>query len=416
MNLWQMLMARRGLMDVAEAHERGGAGGGAPAGDNEQSIQDPGKQGEQKEQPKGDDDEYAGMTQEELLAELRKSKKAGADLLKENMKRKEKERTLADQLAQYGDIDPTRARQLLEAEQAAETARREAEQAELERRGEFDAVKKQMSEATFIDVNDTITEGAATFSEHVAKLRILAGDVDVDKFLATTMSDTNNQLAIQVRQKVKGLARAFRRNLILGDSSTNTKAFDGIPKLMHDDQKIDIEGASMTFSMFDELVDAVKDLGADCIMMRSEHLRAYRALLRTVNIGPSEIMMENFGRPMLCHNGVPFIVNDFIPTDAGKASIYCLHLSEENGVTGLYGGENAGIVVENIGTVQNKDATRIGLAQIADVMPQVSAAMDKAQGNISSGDTVRIIFGVATILVAAFIAWSQVRKHQKGLV
>jgi hypothetical protein len=34
-----------------------------------------------------------------------------------------------------------------------------------------------------------------------------------------------------------------------------------------------------------------------------------------------------------------------------------VHLSEENGVTGLYGGENAGIVVENIGTVQNKDAT-----------------------------------------------------------
>lgn len=120
-----------------------------------------------------------------------------------------------------------------------------------------------LSEATFIDVNDTITEGAATFTEHVAKLRILAGDVDVDKFLATTMSDTNNQLAVQVRQKVKGLARAFRRNLILGDSSTNTKAFDGIPKLMIDDQKIDIAKAAMTFSMFDELVDAVKDLGAD---------------------------------------------------------------------------------------------------------------------------------------------------------
>jgi hypothetical protein len=39
----------------------------------------------------------------------------------------------------------------------------------------------------------------------------------------------------------------------------------------------------MTFSMLDELVDAVKDLGADCLMVRSEHLRAYRALLRTVN-------------------------------------------------------------------------------------------------------------------------------------
>lgn len=168
MNLWQMLMARRGLMDVAEAHERGGAGGGAPAGDNEQGNQDPGKQGEQKEQPKGDDDEYAGMTQEELLAELRKSKKAGADLLKENMKRKEKERTLADQLAQYGDIDPARARQLLEAEQAAETARREAEQAELERRGEFDAVKKQMIEAHQAELAQRDERYSALESENAA--------------------------------------------------------------------------------------------------------------------------------------------------------------------------------------------------------------------------------------------------------
>ncbi len=91
MNLWQMLMARRGLMDVAESHERGGAGAGAPAGAEEQGTQESGKQnGEQKDQPKIEDDEFGGMTQEELLAELRKSKKAGADLLKENMKRKEK--------------------------------------------------------------------------------------------------------------------------------------------------------------------------------------------------------------------------------------------------------------------------------------------------------------------------------------
>ena len=255
MNLWQMLMARRGLMDVAEAHERGGAGGGAPAGDNEQSIQDPGKQGEQKEQPKGDDDEYAGMTQEELLAELRKSKKAGADLLKENMKRKEKERTLADQLAQYGDIDPARARQLLEAEQAAETARREAEQAELERRGEFDAVKKQMIEA------------------HQAEL-----------------------------------------------------------------------------AQRDERYSALESENA-----------ALKAQLVEMTVGVS-------------FSSSAFLRDKVLMTPA------------------------------------------IGLAQIADVMPQVSAAMDKAQGNISSGDTVRIIFGVATILVAAFIAWSQVRKHQKGLV
>ena len=61
---------------------------------------------------------------------------------------------------------------------------------------------------------------------------------------------------------------------------------------------------------------------------------------------------------MLTHNGIPFIVNDFIPVVDGAADIYGLHLSEENGLTGLYGGDNAGIVVESIGTVQNKDALR----------------------------------------------------------
>lgn len=170
MNLWQMLMARRGLMDVAESHERGGGGGGAgaPAGDSEEGTKDQGKQGEQKEQPKGEDDDLAGLTPEELLAELRKSKKAGADLLKENMKRKEKERSLSDQLAQYGDIDPARARQLLEAEQAAENARREAEQAELERRGEFDAVKKQMIEAHQHELAQRDEQFSALESENAA--------------------------------------------------------------------------------------------------------------------------------------------------------------------------------------------------------------------------------------------------------
>lgn len=219
-----------------------------------------------------------------------------------------------------------------------------------------------ISEADFIDVNEVIKEGAATFTEHTAKLRILAGDVDVDKFLATTMADTNNQRAIQIRAKVKGIARKFRRTLIEGDTSVNPKAFDGLPKLLSTASSQNIDGGNniMTFSMFDELVDAVKDLGADCIMMRSEHLRAYRALLRNTYVTPTEIMIPNFGRPMLSHNGVPFIINDFIPVDdADKtADIYCLHLSETNGLSGIYGGNNVGIVVEDIGTVQNKDATR----------------------------------------------------------
>ena len=55
--------------------------------------------------------------------------------------------------------------------------------------------ESELSEAEFIDVNDVVPEGAAKFTEHVAKLRILAGDVDVDKFLATTMAEWQTRTA-----------------------------------------------------------------------------------------------------------------------------------------------------------------------------------------------------------------------------
>ncbi|MFU3805840.1 hypothetical protein ACM7G9_08965 [Pseudomonas aeruginosa] len=67
-------------------------------------------------------------------------------------------------------------------------------------------------------------------------------------------------------------------------------------------------------------------------------------------------------------------------------------------------------------TVSATVAGGIGVGQLADVLPAVSSAMSQADAHISSGSWVRIAFGVATIAVAAFIAYSQVKKHQAGLV
>ena len=100
-----------------------------------------------------------------------------------------------------------------------------------------------ISEATFIDPLEAVTEGAATFTEVTAKLRILAGDVDVDSFLDATMSDTNNQKATQIASKSKGLARKFRRTLAIGNNGVNAKEFDGIATLTAAGQKI-VAGAN----------------------------------------------------------------------------------------------------------------------------------------------------------------------------
>jgi len=227
-----------------------------------------------------------------------------------------------------------------------------------------------ISEASFINpVDDTVPEGAATFTEITSKLRVLIGDVDVDKFLDTTMSDTNSQRAIQIAAKAKGLRRKFQRTLALGDATATPTEFDGLANLVDAGQEIiaGANGAGLTLSMLDELVDAIAN-GADAIVMRSGTLRAYRALLRSLGGVPADsVMMGNFGQPIPAHNGMPIIVNDFLPTDevqgteTASTSIYAVRFNEVDGLHGIMGGEAAGMHVEDLGTVQNKDATRTRL-------------------------------------------------------
>lgn len=242
--------------------------------------------------------------------------------------------------------------------------------------------------ADFLDPNDPINESAATFTEVVAKLRILAGDVDIDKFLQATMGDSNDQMAVQIAKKAKAVARKFHQTLAQGDSTVDTKSFDGLPKLVTAGQTVSAgtNGSALTLSMLDELCDAVPN-GADVIVMRRGTIRAFRGLLRAT-YGTDAVMqqLENFGRPMLTHNGIPVIMNEFLAGDEDKGSatdtcsVYALRLNELDGLHGIYGGDNAGIVVENIGTVQNKDATRIRLKWYAGLALKSTRSIARLQG------------------------------------
>lgn len=220
---------------------------------------------------------------------------------------------------------------------------------------------------TFLDPNDAVTEDAATFTEVLTKLRILAGDVDVDKFLNETMSDTDNQLAMQLSLKVKAMARTFQDTVVNGDSVANAKSFDGVKNLVSAGQTIaaGTNGAALTLTMLDQLIDQVPNK-PDFLVMRRGTRRAYVALLRAAN-GNNGAMFQhpNFSVPILQHNGVPILCNDWLPANevqgssgATTCSVYAIRANEMDGLHGLYGGESAGIRVENIGTVQNKDAIR----------------------------------------------------------
>lgn len=242
--------------------------------------------------------------------------------------------------------------------------------------------------ADFLDPNDPINESAATFTEVVAKLRILAGDVDVDKFLQATMGDSNDQMAIQIAKKAKAVARKFHQTLAQGDSAVDAKSFDGLPKLVTGGQTVSAgaNGGALTLSMLDELCDAVPN-GADVLVMRRGTIRAFRGLLRAT-YGTDAVMqqLENFGRPMLTHNGIPVIMNEFLDggedqgSNGDTCSVYALRLNELDGLHGIYGGDSAGIVVENIGTVQNKDATRIRLKWYAGLALKSTRSIARLKG------------------------------------
>jgi hypothetical protein len=220
---------------------------------------------------------------------------------------------------------------------------------------------------SFLDPNDTVTEDAGTFTEIVSKLRILAGDVDVDNFLNETMSDTDSQLALQLALKTKAMARQFQDTSVNGDSVANTKSFDGMRVLTPAGQTTAaaVNGGALTLTMLDQLIDMVPNK-PDFIMMRSGTRRAFVSLIRAASGNTGALLQHpNFDVPVLAHNGVPIIINDFLPANevqgtsgAVCTSIYAARCNEMDGLHGLYGGDSAGFRVESIGAVQNKDAVR----------------------------------------------------------
>ncbi len=256
-----------------------------------------------------------------------------------------------------------------------------------------------LASADWLSPNSLTNESAAGFSEIVATLRILAGDVDIDKFLQTTMGDTNDQMAIQIAKKAKAVAIAFHTALATGNATVNPLVFDGLPQLATQAQALaatvggnqqfsaGVNGGALTLTMLDQLCDTIPN-GADVIVMKRGTIRAFRALLRAT-YGTDAVMqqLENFGRPMLTHNGIPVIMNEYLSgtetmgTSVGNTcSIYALRLNEMDGLHGLYGGDNAGLVVENVGTVQNKDATRIRVKWYAGLALKSTRSIGQLQG------------------------------------
>lgn len=215
------------------------------------------------------------------------------------------------------------------------------------------------------DVGDTWTESTPTFTQVTAPLKILGGDADVDNFLQQTYRNPNDLEAEVLALKAKAVAYEWSDTFYNGDTGVNVKEFDGLAKIsttLPSSQVLTMgtNGAALTLDKLDELIDAVKPGLPDALLM-SKRTRRKLSSLRRASGNLLETDRDAFGRRALFYDGLPILVDDFIPntevegtSGAVCSSVYAVKFGRQ----GLMGLENGGIQVETIGELETKDATR----------------------------------------------------------
>jgi hypothetical protein len=225
----------------------------------------------------------------------------------------------------------------------------------------------------FYDVDDTWTESTPTFTQVTANLKIMGGDADVDNFLKATRNNIQDLEAAVVELKAKALQQKFEEVFIYGDTSANSKQFDGLRKIINTAQAgsqviaMASTGDTLTLDKLDELIDAVKGGKPDMLLMSRRSRRKINALVRAAG-GMIETNQDRWGNFIQLWDGVPVSVNDWIldthvlsggvetATTGGTCStIYAVQLGEG----ALCGLTSPGYLqAEPIGSLETKDATR----------------------------------------------------------
>lgn len=240
----------------------------------------------------------------------------------------------------------------------------------------------------FYDPNESIGEGVGTNTQVTVTLKILAHNVDVDKFLAGTMNDTNNLVAEALAGAAKAVDMKFRDSLINGDSAVETKGFDGMKKLVVAGQTINAatNGAALTFDMLEELIHKVPNR-PDALMMRHGTYRALKALMRTAGgMMPEQLKLRDFDGTVPAYDGIPILLSEYLPanetlgTGTNLTSIYAARFNTTDGVHGVYGEPTAGVVVEDLGTRESYDAWRYRLKWYVSLALKSTKSIARLQG------------------------------------
>ncbi len=226
-----------------------------------------------------------------------------------------------------------------------------------------------LGDAAFRAVNQGYTPSEGSFSEHSAKLTILGGDADVDRFIVQTQGGQVAEVrAAMTAQKAKAVRLAFHDAFINGDGTSNS--FEGVNKMIAGTaQELDAEGMKIVgassddrqafFDALDELIAAVGGRPS-MLLMNSKTLAKVKSAARRESA--YDETRDDFGRAIVAYQGIPLVDAGYneqnapiIPHDpeAGD-SIFAVRLAED-GVLGL---TNGGVQVYDLGELDDKPVFR----------------------------------------------------------
>jgi hypothetical protein len=210
---------------------------------------------------------------------------------------------------------------------------------------------------------DTWNEGTPTFTQKTVVLKILGGDADVDNFLQQTYRNPNDLQAEVLLSKAKATAYEFSKKFYQGDSVGNPNEFDGLAKLTAAESRetaAGANGAALTLDMMDAMIDTIMPGRPDALLMAKRTRRKLSALRRASG-NLLETGVDQFGLRALYYDGIPLLVDDWIPTNEvqGSSGAVCSSIyAVKFGRQGISGFDNGGIQVEQVGALETKDATR----------------------------------------------------------
>ena len=137
--------------------------------------------------------------------------------------------------------------------------------------------------------NEAYAESTGVINPQVEVLRIVGGDIDVDKALIKTRGPRVR--STQTEMKVKAMAGYVLKKMVKGDSITEPREFDGIQNRLTGSQIIDAGatngGDALSLAKLDEAIDAVERAYRpsypfpvpDRLIGRNEELNVIEAML-----------------------------------------------------------------------------------------------------------------------------------------